>query len=215
MGEMRRGTFMTVRLSSDLGFGAPNAGHEPGGKYRDSLPRASIGGCRPDGGSDGSGPFRWLQRGTAARRLVACFAFVLLSMLGFSQESGESANRACELCETPFHKVHVAPETFIRGAYAAPVPALDGYYPAKLSKDPMVLDIVVDSTGVPCSVKVNKNGDAKVLSKLNISLKSWRFKTPKYEGKDICLSSQLLVYARQSDGKPVLFIPGVSDRAKP
>ncbi|MCC7341263.1 MAG: hypothetical protein IT170_09260 [Bryobacterales bacterium] len=76
----------------------------------------------------------------------------------------------------------------------------------------MVLDIVVDASGVPCSVKVRKNGDDKVLAKLRIALKSWKFKTPKYNGNAICLSSQLLVYARNKSGNPTLFIPGVSDR---
>lgn len=141
------------------------------------------------------------------RRLRTSFTVILFSVLALSQENRESTNRACGICEAPFHKVITAPETFIRGAHVTPIPSLDGYDPVNLSTDPMVLAIIVDSSGVPCSVKVLKNGDHKVLSKLRIALKSWQFKTPKYNGQSICLASQLFVYVRKKNEEPVLFIP--------
>lgn len=155
---------------------------------------------------------RGLVTFAAMRRLAIGFAIVLFAALAFAQDRPVSAKSACEVCEAPFHKVITAPETFIKGAQVTPMPSLDGYYPAGLADQPMILDIVVDASGVPCSVKVRKNGDDKVLAKLRIALKSWKFKTPKYNGNAICLSSQLLVYARSKGGNPTLFIPGVSDR---
>lgn len=148
------------------------------------------------------------------QRTMLALAFLLFSGLAYSQDSTDGGSAACKLCEEPYHKVITAPKSFIGGAYSAPVPSLDGYYPAKLVDEPMILAVIVDSSGVPCSVKAIKNADAKVLTILKRAMRTWKFKTPKYEGKDICLTSNIPVYVRSVNNTPVIFIPDLSDAAK-
>lgn len=154
------------------------------------------------GSPSGSGGRWWL---------VGCM-IIAFTVLAYPETNGKGSSGACELCETPFHKVIVAPRTLLNGAYSAPLPDLNGYYPEKLVKEPMVVDVLVGSSGIPCYVRAHGNGDARVLSLLEKTAKTWRFKTPKYEGKDICLFSQVPIYAKKVKDKPVLFIPELNDK---